>query len=227
MSFRRALAFLSCVILVGCGGGGSGILGVAGSGNGATVRFFNATSTLLDLAVGGVVTPASSSLAPGTDVGCFTVSDPTQPGLSVRLSGSTTDLAGFAPALSAGGSFTVIAYPGPSGVVQFSTISNSAPSIGSLQSALRVFNGAPRLGSVDVFVTAPGAALGAASATGVGLGSVSPFFQTPAGVNQIRLTAIATTTVVFDVGSRTLNAGQAYTLVMAGESPIAYLLPAC
>ena len=143
MSFRsfRALALLCCATLAACGDG-SGILGSAGSTEAARVRFVNASASPLDLAVNGTVPATNANISPGSSVGCFAVPDPTVPGLSVRQSGSTTDLGGFAPLFSSGGRYTVVAYPGPSGLIQFAGIPNASIPI-SGRSALRVFNGYP------------------------------------------------------------------------------------
>lgn len=224
----RALALLLCVILAACGDTGSRMLGVAGSGEGATVRLVNATGISLDLATDGVVTTGNRNLAPGTSVGCFQVLDPSAPGLSVRQTGTTADLAGFSPIFTEGGSYTVIAYPGAAGVVQFATLTNGfVLNGGAGTSVLRVFDAAPNLGTVDVYVTAPGAALGTASALSLGNGSTSNFFVASSGANQLRLTTPLTTNVVFDSGTFTLDAGQSYTLIVSGATPSAFLITGC
>lgn len=224
MSFRsfRALALL-CIV-VGCGDG-SGLLGVGGSGNVATVRFVNATATPLDLAIGGIVSAGNANIGSGSGVGCFPVADPTVPSLSVRSAGSTANLPGFVTSFVSGGRYTVVAFPGPSGLAQFISIpSASAPVVG--RSALRVLNAAAGIGVVDAHATTPGGALVAPSAAGVGVGSASTMFDVPAGVVQVRLTTTGTTTVVYDAGSLTLAAGRSYTLIVSSATS-ALLVPDC
>jgi hypothetical protein len=225
MSFRSFCALaLCCVTLAACGTG-SGILAVAGSGNAATMRFVNATATPLDLATGGSVTTSNANIAPGAGVGCFSVLDPTIPGLAVRQAGTTVDLSGFTPVFSSGGRYTVVAFPGPSGFVQFINIPNaSIPIIG--RSSLRVLQASSGLGQVDVYVTAPGATLGTPRISGVVFGSSTGSFDVAAGPNQVRLTNAATTTVVFDAGTQELEAGKSYTLIISSATS-AILVPDC
>lgn len=215
MSFRsfRALALLCCATLAACGDG-SGILGSAGSTEAARVRFVNASASPLDLAVNGTVPATNANISPGSSVGCFAVPDPTVPGLSVRQSGSTTDLGGFAPLFSSGGRYTVVAYPGPSGLIQFAGIPNASIPI-SGRSALRVFNGSSALGAVDVYITAPGATLGTPNMSGLGFGASTGSFSVTAGTLQVRLTNNGTTTVVFDAGNQVLAPDASYTLVVS------------
>ena len=59
------------------------------------------------------------------------------PGLSVRQAGTTADLSGFAPQLAAGGSYTLVAYPGAAGTIQFVVVPAS-PLVTTGRSGLRV-----------------------------------------------------------------------------------------
>jgi hypothetical protein len=226
MSFRpvRAAALLCSVTLAACGDG-SGLLGVAGSGNAASARFVNSTGTPLDLAQGGIVSTANANIASGAGIACFSIDDPLVPGLSVRQSGTTTDLAGFTPQLQSGGRYTFVAFPGPTGTVQFITVPDASIVITG-RSALRVFNGSSGLGAVDVYVTAPGAALGTPSASTVPFGTTSGSFDVSAGAVQIRLTTPNTTTVLYDAGSQTFAANKSYTLVVSSATA-AILVPDC
>jgi hypothetical protein len=219
---RRAAALLCCATLSGCGDG-SGIRAIAGFTGAATVRFVNATATPLDLFVDGTVTVAN--IAPGLGLGCFSVNDPTLPGLSVRQSGTTTDLGGFPPSFAVGGPFTVVAYPGLSGLIQFISIPNASPPITG-RSALRVFHGSLGLGMVDVYLSAPGAVLGTPAVAGLTFGAVTSSLDAAAGAAQVRLTSAATTTVVFDSGNQPLEAGKSYTLVVSSATS-AILVPDC
>jgi hypothetical protein len=225
MSFRalRALA-LTCATLAGCGSG-SGILGLSGSDNAASVRLVNASAVPLDLATGGVVSATNANIAPGSSVGCISIQDPGAPGLTVRQAGTTTDLAGFAPTFQSGGRYTLVAFPGAGGFVQFLSVPGaSLPAAG--MSELRVVNASSALGVVDVHATAVGATLGTPNVSAVSFGTASGTFAVTAGVAQVRLTTAGTTDVVFDAGSRTLEAGRSYTLVISSASP-SVLVPDC
>ena len=226
MSFRAfgASALISCAVLAGCGDG-SGLLGVAGSSNAASVRFVNASAVPLDLAVNGTVTGSNANITSGSSVGCFSVPDPTTPGLTLRQTGTTTDLTGFSPLFASGGRYTVVAFPGPSGVIEFSTVPNAAI-IATGRSALRVFNGSSGLGVVDVYVTASSAPLGTPVISGLGFGVATGSFDTAAGTVRVRLTTNNTTTVVFDAGNQVLEAGKSYTLVVSSATS-AILVPDC
>ncbi len=222
----RASALVCCLVVAACSGNGSRIVAVAGSSDAATARFVNATATPLDLAVGGSVPTTNANIAPGGGVACFSIDDPTVPGLSVRQAGTTTDLTGFTPLFTSGGRYTVVAFPGAGGTVQFVNVLVAADVV-SGRSALRIFNGSSGLGTVDVHVTPPSAALGTPSVTGVGFGNASATFDVPAGAVQVRLTSAGTTNVVFDAGTQTFEAGKSYTLVISSATAAAILVPDC
>jgi hypothetical protein len=94
------------------------------------------------------------------------------------------------------------------------------------RSALRVFDGSSALGVVDVYVTAPGAALGTPAVTGLAFGASSGSFDVAAGTVQVRLTNNGTTRVVFDAGNQVLTAGKSYTLVVSSATSV-ILVPDC
>ena len=213
MQFRiLALALLaSSVTLAACGG--DSVTGT--DANNATVQFINATATSLDVAQGGVVATGNGALSYSTTSLCI-ATDATSPNLAVRLTGTSTPLAGFTPAFQAGGNYTVIAYPGATpGVIQFGTVSNAfTPSAG--QGGLRVFNAAAPGSSYDVYVSAPGATSATAAANNVGYGSGSSYFNVVGGTaQQVRLTNAGSQAVILDVGNRTFTTGQNVTLVIA------------
>jgi hypothetical protein len=227
MSYRAFCAFaLCCVTLAGCGTG-SRLLATAGAGDAATVRLVNASAGALDLAVGGSVSTAHANIGPGSSVACFAVADPTAPGLAVRQAGSTTDLSGFGPLLASGGRFTLLAYPGSTGGIQFATLATTNTAVLSGRSTLRVFDGSVGLGAVDVYVSAPGTALGTPRVLGLTLGNATTALDVAAGATVVRLTNSGTVTVVFDSGTQTLEAGKSYTLVITSATPAAVLVPDC
>ncbi|HXD47338.1 MAG TPA: DUF4382 domain-containing protein [Gemmatimonadaceae bacterium] len=196
----------------------------------ATVRLVNATSGSLTLLENGNALTGGSDLAFGTSSACSSVSAAT-PGLTVLQAGSSTPLAGFAPTLTAGNSFSIIAYPTSTGSVQFTTLPNAfAPTTGD--AGLRVFNATTSTTGFDVFVTAVGAVLGTPTLSNVLSGTSSAFVSVPAGASQIRLATAGGTTVLLDLGSQTLTAGQNLTLVIAppaagSTTPRAFLVAGC
>jgi hypothetical protein len=217
MSFRAFTGFaLSCLTLAGCGGG-SGLLGAAGSGDAAEARFVNASASTLDLASSGVVVPANAAIAPGGGTECFSVPDPQIASLSVRQAGTTVDLPGFVTTFANGGRYTLVAFPGVTGTVQFLSVPNtSLPAAG--RSELRVVNASTALGTVDVHVTTLGAAIGTPNVSSIPFGTASGTFDVAAGTMQIRLTSTGSTNVVFDAGSRLLESGRSYTLIVSSAT---------
>jgi hypothetical protein len=228
MSFRahRTLPALVLVAaaLVACGTG-SGLVGVVGAGDAATMRFVNASGGALDLVTGGSVNAGNANIAPGAGIACFSVPDPSAPALGARQSGTTTDLPNFPSQFSAGGRYTLVAYPGSGTFTLFVSIPDVAVTVAG-RSALRVFHASVGLGQVDVYVTTPGAALDAPRITGLNFGSSTGSFDVAAGAIQVRLTTTGTTTVVYDVGTKTFEAGKSYTLVISSATA-ALLVPDC
>ena len=196
----------------------------------ATVRLVNATASALNLLQNGAALTGASNLAFGASSACSSVSAST-PALSVTQAGSATALAGFAPTLTAGNSFNIVAFPGAGGAVQFITLGNAFTPATS-QTGLRVFNATTGTTGLDVFVTASGAALGTATVSNVLPGAASAFVSVPAGSSQIRLTSTGATTVLLDLGSQTLPAVQNMTLIIAPPAagstvPQAFLVAGC
>lgn len=66
------------------------------------------------------------------------------------------------------------------------TDDNTAPAVG--QARIRVLHGAPSVGAVDVYVTAPGAPLGTPTLTNVPFKGASGYLPVPAGRYQVRVT---------------------------------------
>jgi hypothetical protein len=195
----------------------------------ATVRLANATDAALDLRQGTSVVSGGSNLAFGASSSCTSVTA-ASPGLAVALAGTTTGLAGFAPTLVAGNSYTFVAFPG-TGATSFVTLVNTfTPTTG--QAGFRVFNATGGAIGLDAFVTALAAPLGTATVSNAVTGTASAFVSVPAGAQQIRLTTTALTVVLLDLGSQTLAAGTNYTLVIAppasGSATLrAFLVPGC
>lgn len=90
---------------------------------------------------------------------------------------------------------------------------NSTPAAGT--AGVRAIHGAPSAPAVDVYVTAPGADLEAASPalSNVAFGDVADYLEVPAGDYQVRVTPAGTKTVVIDSGALTLTSGQVRTAI--------------
>lgn len=227
MRSRIALALLSTAAFAGCETRPS--TGVAGSST-ASVRLANATGASLDVVTGSSVSTSNGNLGFGAHSSCIGV-DPTTPNLTVRTTGTTTALPGFSLSLATGGKYIVIAYLDAAGATQFATFSTTefVPNAG--QSGLRVFNAATGT-NFDVYVTAPGAALGVSSAINVSFPGSTNFLGVTGGTVQVRLTTSGSQTVVLDAGNQTLATGQNYFLVIAppaiGTSQLrSFLVTAC
>jgi hypothetical protein len=199
--------------------------------NDATVQFINATAVSLDVAQGGSVATGNGALSYGTTSLCI-VTDATNSNLTVRTTGTSIALAGFTPAFQPGGNYSVIAYPGAPGVIEFGTVSNAFTASAG-QGGLRVFNAAGAGTSYDIYVSAPGASSATAGANNVGYGSGSSYFNVAAGTaQQVRITNAGTQSVVFDVGNRTFTPGQNVTLVLTpplsgSPEPRAFYVTGC
>lgn len=104
----------------------------------------------------------------------------------------------------------------------------SDPAAGNIK--LRLVHGAPNVGEVDIYVTAPGADLNTATPTltAVPFKGASGYLEVPAGQYQVRITPTGTKTVAIDTGTLTLLAGQIRTGIAVessgGGAPLSALL---
>ena len=169
---------------------------------------------LINLLQNAVALTGGSALGFGTSSACSSV-NAVLPALTVTSGGSAIPIAGFLPVLTAGNSFSLVAYPTSAGAIQFATLSNAfTPTTGL--AGLRVFNATSGTTAYDVYVTAAGAPLGTATVANVAVGgSGSAFVNVPAGAQEIRVTSAGESTVLVDLASETLMAGQNLTLVIA------------
>ena len=221
MRFRTLSAALLvptlALSLAACGSDNS--TGLASTSNNATVQFINASNQSLDIATNGSVATGGGALSYGIASNCMSV-DATNSGLTVRATGTSTPLTGFTPAFTAGGDYSVIAYPGTAGATQFVTVSNAfTPAAG--QAGLRVVNVGAVGSNYDVYVTAPGAPLGTSNANNIGVGTGSSYFNVSAATAQeIRVTNAGSQTLVLTFGSsNTFTAGKKSTLVITAPAP--------
>ena len=205
-----ALAAAS-VTIVACDDDGD-ITGL--NANTATVQFINATALSLDIAQSGTVATGNGALSYGTASACITA-DASNSNLAVRQTGTSTQLAGFAPSFLAGGNYSVIVYSGAGATTQFATVSNAfTPTAG--QGGLRIFNAAGAGTSYDIYIGPAGGSATTLLANNIGSGSGSSYFNVAAGsAQQLRITNAGSQTVVLDVGNRTFTAGQNVTLVIS------------
>jgi hypothetical protein len=193
----------------------------------ATVRLVNATDSPLNFLQNGTALSGGSNLAFGTSSACSSVSA-TTPQLSVTQGASTTPLPGFAPALTASHSFSIVAFPNSTGGVQFATVPTTfTPASG--QAGMGVFNASG--GALDVYVTAPGAPLGTPTFANVLAGASGALLGVPAGTSMVRVTATGNTTVLLTL-AMLFPAAQNTTLVIAppasGSSTLrTFFVPGC
>jgi hypothetical protein len=207
-----AIALLSLAAVAACRDESTGLLTVA------TVRIANATNNPIDVAQGTLIAPGNSSLGFGASSGCV-ATDVFEPDISVSPTGTTNTFASFSPNLHGGLFYVGVEYPGFAGAPEFAFITTSTPPPAG-QAGLFVFNGAAGSPPLDVFVTSPGAALGTASAFGIGFRTVSGLIPvTPGTPLLVRLTNAGTQTVVINAGNLTFTTGLNAVLVIAPPAP--------
>ncbi len=134
--------------------------------------------------------------------------------LKVNAAGTATTAIDADVTLADGTDYTVIA---SDLVAQITPIvlqdDNTAPAAGNAR--VRAIHGAPSAPPVDIYVTAPGADLEAATPvlTNVAFGDVADYLEVPAGEYQVRVTPAGTKTVAIDSGALTLESGQVRTAI--------------
>jgi streptogramin lyase len=181
--------------------------------NTSLVRVVNATNSAIDVASGTTIATGNANIVFGSGSSCVTTNS-FEPDLNVTPAGTTNSFSTLDLDLLANQTYLIVAFPGFSGATAFATIvTGTAPAAG--QAGLRVFNAAAGSATYDVFVTAPGAVLGTAQATGVGFRTASGFITVPPGTSQVRLTNTGTQTVLINAGNLTFTAGQNSVLVIA------------
>ncbi len=127
-------------------------------------------------------------------------------------------------AIAANTDYTVLAVGSTTVSALVLTDNNAAPAAGNVK--VRAVNAATAAGTVDVYVTAPGASITALAPTFAGLAprAASAYFERAAGAIQVRFTTAGTKTVVRDVSLGTVAAGAIRTVVLleaaAGGTPL-------
>lgn len=224
-----ALATIALATLAACDAG-SLIPGLAGSTNDAVLRIINTTNGAVDLTANGRATGGSGHVEARTVSACIRV-DPATTSIGLRASRDSASIPDVTPALASGGRYTIVAYTANDTTTQAVTLSDAfVPASGF--AALRVLHVAPTLGSLDVYVTAPGAPLDIPSSASVGFGGNTGYITTPPGSNQVRFNLTTTSTLVFDAGTVTLLTGQLANLVLAQPggpdgAAVSTFAPAC
>jgi hypothetical protein len=202
-----------------------------------SVRFFNATSSSLnlDVAQNGTVGTGNSNIAFGSASSCTKINS-ANPQLTVRTAGSTTSLPGFAPSFTAGGTYTVLV-TGTAAAPVFTTLNDQAATPAAGNAAVRIVNATTSAttgaGNWDIYVN-PGTTLGTPNATAVGRTTPSSFLTVPAGqATTIRLTNAGQTTTLQNISVPSLTAGTVTTIVVTdaatagGTTLQTFTLPAC
>lgn len=203
---------------------------IVGVGNLATVRVVNATNVPIDVATNGAVGTGNANIAFGQATSCLVVSA-SNPDLTIRNAGSTTVLTGLNTSFQSGGKFVIIATVGAGGAVQFTTVQdNFLP--GSGQAGLAALNAFSSATNVDLYVTAPGAALVTPSAANLTYAVVSSYFNVTSGLQQVRFTNAGAQTIVLNAGNTTFNTATNSIVVLGPPAvaltvPRAFIVPGC
>ena len=145
-----------------------------------------------------------------------------------RTANTSQTLATIPVVITAGQDRTVYAVGGTAGgtVSSFMTVDDNATAIAAGQVRFRFVNLSPSAGAVDVFVTASGADLSAATPTVANLANqaASAYVSLAAGTYQIRFVPAGTApanrsaNVLLDIAAQAFAAGAARTVVLA-ENP--------
>ncbi|HJV60652.1 MAG TPA: DUF4397 domain-containing protein [Albitalea sp.] len=208
--FSMAIAsLLMAALLSGCGGG---------SGSTGTVRLVNATHDFAALELYTSDTERASGVAESTASGYIELDEGSY-SFRLKTAGSSTTSLSSTLSVAKDTAYSIVAYNTGStlGLAYFSD-NQSAPTSGT--AALRLFNGAPSAGTLDVYVTATDADLATASPavgslSGATLGSYAEFGK---GTYRIRVTGAGDKTDLrLDIPAITLADQQVATLVLTGS----------
>jgi hypothetical protein len=201
-------AAAACLIplLSACGGGGSG-------GGAGAVRLVNASDAYATLDLYQSDTLVSAGVATGT-AGAYAGLGAASYTMQLKSAGTTVSTA--SRTVAADTSYTVIAYTtGQALKSVLLTDSETAPTSGSAK--LRVFNASVEAGTLDVYVTAPGAALSSPTIQALAGEHIGGYTEITAGSYEIRVTGTGDKTDLrLDIPSVTLTDQQIATLVVTG-----------
>ena len=211
MSLRRFVYFvigcLCALIVAGCGSGGS-------NNNSSTqVRFMNAVvdAGALNITVGS--NTAASGLAFESATTYQEVDSGSQE-FKVGIVGGTSTIIDTTLLLAGDAQYTYLVY-GTSSAPTAQLVSDQVtqPSSGLFQ--FRITNAAFGSAGLDVYITAPGASIDAASPniSNIGYGNTSGFIQLSPGAQQLRLTLHNSKQVIYDAGTITFANTASYYFV--------------
>ena len=148
--------------------------------------------------------------------------------VKVNAAGTTTTVIDADLPLAEGTDYTIIAADLVSQITPFVLEDDrTAPAAGNVK--VRAVHGAPSAPAVDIYVTAPGADLTAATPalTNVPFGAASDYLTVPAGDYQVRVTPAGSKTVAIDSGALSLTSGQVRTAIAVdntgGGAPFSFL----
>jgi len=199
----------SCVLFTAC----SSDYGI-GTSNRATVRFANAATGgtgSLGLSVDGGA--QGSAVAYQNSGSCLHIT-PGSTDFSVAAAGSSTAVAQLSSQnLTAGTHYTLVA-SGSATSPTLTLLTNTYTTPASGRARLRLFNAVGLANVFDVYVGAPGAALGTANQTNVGYQTSQSYLDIPAGSStQVSLTAPGLQTIVGTSATFTPSSGAVTTMV--------------
>ncbi len=186
--------------------------------NDARVRFLNASANApaLDFYV---AQKKEAGALPFKTVTTYTDLTAGSWALQISRAGEAAPLASINKQLTPGKDYTVIAFGALANIkVSFYQDDNSAPAAGKFR--LRVINSSPAAQALDVYVTAPGADLAAATPAVSNLlpEAASAYLEQTAGTVQVRFTTTGTKTVVHDGGNVVATAGKVRTMVLLDKN---------
>jgi trimeric autotransporter adhesin len=228
----------SAVLLAGCGGGGGGGGGGAsapiGGVSAASIRFVHASADTgaIDARVNGSL--AASNIAARQQSGSAIAAAGTST-LQVSPAGNATPIVSGTTTLASGLDYVAVlvgnSAPGTPAAqaagIALLEDSGAAPSAGNVK--LRTVHGAPAVGALDVYLSAPGAALPAApTIPNIAFRQASSGGEFGGGTYRVRIATQGTNAIVYDSGSVTFAAGGDLTIVAipttGSASPITLLV---
>jgi hypothetical protein len=149
--------------------------------------------------------------------------------LEVRETGTTPVLVTNTAGFTSGARYTYVVV-GLVGTMEGVIITDGGGDPPVNQTSMRVFHGSPSLGNVDIYITAPGAPLGAATpvATNVAYKSMTTYTTRLAGTYQVRATTPGTTTEIYTSPNISPTADQKQTTFITeapgGGAPLSALV---
>jgi hypothetical protein len=127
--------------------------------------------------------------------------------IKVNAAGTTNTVIDASPNLLANTRYTVLAINTLAAPIEALVVDDPTTAVANNQVRVRVAHLAPAVPAVDVYVTAPGAALAAPTLGNVPFKQVSNALTVPQGDYRIRITAAGQAAVVYDSGTVPLAGG--------------------